>query len=270
MPHPDTFPIDGLSFRIKGVDEPIELSPMEVSAALQYSPTPGLAQLNALLRDMLVREHAPPLASPPPPPSEEQEHQRQENEQEQGNGKVVEPVGYGVCVTNGSQEAVSRTFDMLLNPGDALLVESPTYSGSLAHLAPLDVCVVGLKTDGEGLVPSSLSHTLDSWDPSTHGGASKPRVLYTIPTGGNPSGACMPTARRKEIYGIARSHDLIIMEDDPYYYLQFRDTPLPSLTSMDVDGRVVRFDSFSKVLSAGLRIGFASGPAPLMRRLGLH
>jgi len=93
--------------------------------------------------------------------------------------------------------------------------------------------------------------------------------LYTIPTGSNPTGKSIPFSRKKEIYEIAQQHDLIIMEDDPYYYLQF-DKRIPSFLSLDTDGRVLRFDSFSKIVSSGLRLGFATGPAPLVERLNLH
>ena len=80
----------------------------------------------------------------------------------------------------------------------------------------------------------------------------------------------MGLERRREVYAIAQEHGLLVIEDDPYYYLQFGERRLPSLLSMDVDGRVLRFDSFSKVLSSGLRLGFASGPRPLLERLDLH
>ena len=106
----------------------------------------------------------------------------------------------------------------------------------------------------------------------------KPKLLYINPTGANPTGTLLPLARRKEIYKLASQHDLLILEDDPYYYLQVHflrravkgtkfpsnvsvwlqftgNERTPSFLSMDVDGRVLRFDSFSKVLSSGIRLG---------------
>merc|ERR1712232_132886 len=139
-------------------------------------------------------------------------------------------------------------FEMLSGPGRPLLVEEPTYSGSLAHLHASGAPLVPIQTDEGGLVPEHLEAVLSSWDESTLG-LPKPRALYTVPTGCNPTGASMSAARRRKVYEIARKpeNDLIILEDDPYYYHQFPNKDhwltLPSLLPMDVDGRVLRFDS---------------------------
>lgn len=87
---------------------------------------------------------------------------------------------------------------MLLNPGDSLLVEAPTYSGSLAFLRPFGAKLVGVKTDGGGLIPQDLDSLLESWDEQTQG--KKPRVLYTIPNGSNPTGGSLDEERRRHIY----------------------------------------------------------------------
>ena len=78
--------------------------------------------------------------------------------------------------------------------------------------------------------------------------------------------------RRKEIYQLCSDYNLLLLEDDPYYYLQFeeKDARAPSFFSMDTEGRVLRFDSFSKILSSGIRLGFVTGPKPLIERLVLH
>ncbi len=95
--------------------------------------------------------------------------------------------------------------------------------------------------------------------------------MYTVPVACNPTGASTPLDRKKEIYAIAQKHDLILIEDDPYYYLQFGDQGrTASYFSMDKDHRVLRFDSFSKILSSGMRLGFVTGPKPLLERLVLH
>ncbi|GMH47540.1 hypothetical protein TL16_g00087, partial [Triparma laevis f. inornata] len=162
---------------------------------------------------------------------------------------------------------------------DTLLVESPTYSGSLAFLGPASVNLQGVQTDEHGLIPSDLRRVLEGWEGSNPS-RKKPRVLYTIPTGSNPSGGSLSLARKHEIYELAVEHDLLILEDDPYYYLDFEgssspDGPgrCPSLLSIDEragGARVLRFDSFSKLLSAGIRVGFATGPAELIERIELH
>lgn len=98
----------------------------------------------------------------------------------------------------------------------------------------------------------------------------KPKFIYVNPTGANPTGVVLPESRRREIYEVATEHDMLILEDDPYYFLHFGGTRPPSFLSMDTEGRVIRFDSFSKVLSSGLRLGFVTGPAPLIERINLH
>ena len=125
------------------------------------------------------------------------------------------PTEQALCVSTGSQEALTRAFAMLVNPGEAMLVENPTYSGSLAYLKPMGCELVGLDTDGEGLVPAALAATLEGWANGPHAALPKPRVLYTIPTGANPTGGTMRVERRREVYRLAREHDLLILEDDP-------------------------------------------------------
>lgn len=99
-----------------------------------------------------------------------------------------------------------------------------------------------------------------------------PKVMYLVPNACNPTGTTMDEARRREIYSIASEYDLIILEDDPYYFLQYDDQePLPpSFLRLDTDGRVLRFDSFSKIFSAGLRVGYVTGPTPLLERMTWH
>lgn len=176
------------------------------------------------------------------------------------------PVEYDICVTNGSQEAFTKAFDMLIEPGDHILVDSPGYSGAFACLRPMFPHFVEVPCDADGLNPEGLEKILASYGPTA---PERPKFLYTVPTGANPSGLCTTNERRRQIYRIARKYDLLILEDDPYYYLQFG-PKFESYFSLDVDGRVLRFDSMSKVLSAGIRIGWATGPKELLERIILH
>lgn len=117
------------------------------------------------------------------------------------------------------------------------------------------------------MIPEALQKILEVWDPADE---RKPRVLYTIPNGGNPTGASMTLERKQKVYELARKYNMLIIEDDPYYFLQFQKPWAPTFLSMDEDGRVLRTDSFSKILSSGLRIGFVTGPKPLVDRVVLH
>ena len=115
------------------------------------------------------------------------------------------------------------------------------------------------------------------------------QVLYVNPAGANPTGVSIPLGRRQEIYQIAQEYDLIILEDDPYYFLQFEavvhlvywldlclmarsfvQDRTPSFLSLDTDGRVIRFDSLSKVLSSGIRLGYVTGPRALIEPISYH
>ncbi|KAJ9468918.1 hypothetical protein DIPPA_04517 [Diplonema papillatum] len=236
LPNPKVFPMKGMTFSLADGTS-MEMQSNDVEAALQYGPSGGFTKLVTQLKHIQKRFHNSPSPT-------------------------------NVLVGTGSQSLLARTFDMLLNPGDPLLLEAPSYPGALSALQPIKPRFVPIKADGEGLLPGDLRSRLDSWDVSTDG--PKPKVLYCIPTGQNPSGATMPYERKVEVYRIAQEHDLIIMEDDPYYFLYLgkagatsREAPA-SFQSMDVDSRVIRFDSLSKVLSSGLRTGFMSGHPDLL------
>ena len=175
-------------------------------------------------------------------------------------------------MTNGSQDGLAKVLEMLVGEGDTVLTETPTYSGALSILRPLCCTIVGLPCDGDGLIPAQMRERLTNWNETTDG--RRPRILYAIPTGQNPAGSTLTAERRREIYEICCDFDLLILEDDPYYFLHyghqhappaghdhlFSRPHQPSLWSLDVQGRVIRFDSLSKVFSSGLRLGYVTGP----------
>ncbi|XP_076462801.1 kynurenine/alpha-aminoadipate aminotransferase, mitochondrial-like [Babylonia areolata] len=130
----------------------------------------------------------------------------------------------------------------------------------------MGVHTLGIPLDSQGIVPEELEKVLTSWN-DLHPGARKPKLLYVIPSCSNPTGITTSLDRKRAIYDVARKHDLMIMEDDPYYFLNFTRPLIPSLLSMDVDGRVVRLDSFSKLVAPGLRTGLVSGPRPVLQKM---
>ncbi|KAG5335332.1 hypothetical protein C0989_001418 [Termitomyces sp. Mn162] len=152
---------------------------------------------------------------------------------------------WSISIGSGSQDLIYKAVAALVNPGDPVLVESPVYAS-----------------------------ILEEWPV----GKPKPRVLYTVPAwqyGCNPTGMTATLERRKEVLALSREHDFIILEDDPYYYLYYGTAPrYPSYFNLEMEepqtGRVLRFDSLSKILSAGIRIGFASGPKPLLDAINKH
>lgn len=193
---------------------------------------------------------------------------------------------WDVALTIGntqSWEACIRTF---CNPGDSILLEEFTFPSAVECAKNLQVNFVPVKMDAYGIIPSALDELLANWDSSKP----LPKLLYTICTGQNPTGSSLNNERRREIYKIACKYDFIIVEDEPYYFLQmeeykqgaessvksqtheeFLSALVKSFISMDVEGRVLRLDSLSKVLAPGSRIGWIVGQKPLLERfIRLH
>uniref|UniRef100_A0AAR2LCD5 Aminotransferase class I/classII large domain-containing protein n=1 Tax=Pygocentrus nattereri TaxID=42514 RepID=A0AAR2LCD5_PYGNA len=235
-PNPDTFPFHSASIKMKN-GETIEFDGAMMKRALQYSGSYGIPELISWMKELQKRLHNPPTASFSP---------------ERGQMEM--------CVTTGSQEGLCKVFEMLVNPGDTVLLDAPTYSGTLAALQPLGCNIVNVPSDQYGMIPDSLRDILAQWD-SHKPDSTTPKVLYTIPNGGNPTGASMTLERKQKVYELWSNYT------DLFFFFQ----PWAStFLSLDVDGRVIRTDSFSKILSSGLRIGFVTGPKPLVDRVVLH
>ncbi|XP_078132563.1 kynurenine/alpha-aminoadipate aminotransferase, mitochondrial [Sander vitreus] len=247
-PNPNTFPFQSTSIKLKN-GQTLTFDDAAMKRALQYSASNGIPELLTWMKNLQKDLHDPPTASYAPE-----------------NGQM------DMCVTTGSQEGLCKVFEMLVNPGDNVLLDAPTYSGTLAALQPLGCNLINVPSDQHGMIPAALKEVLSRWDPSeVHKPSSTaPKILYTIPNGGNPTGASMTAQRKQEVYELARQYDMLIIEDDPYFFLQFDKPWAPTFLSMDVDGRIIRTDSFSKILSSGLRIGFVTGPKPLVDRVVLH
>ncbi|KAL8846339.1 MAG: hypothetical protein Q9221_008579 [Calogaya cf. arnoldii] len=191
------------------------------------------------------------------------------------------------CTLNvGSTAAFEMALRTLCSRGDYMMTEEYSFCTALETASPLGIKCLGLKMDEEGLLPSHMDDLLTNWSPSERG-AKKPFLLYTVPTGQNPTGATQSAQRRRELYAVAQKHDLYILEDEPYYFLQMQpytgpdapDVPppssheaflealVPSLLSMDIDGRVMRMDSFSKVIAPGMRTGWITASAQIIERI---
>jgi aromatic amino acid aminotransferase I len=195
------------------------------------------------------------------------------------------------CLTVGSTGALEQAYRMFFDRerGDSMLTEEYSFATALETAHPLGVKVVGIRMDEQGLLPESMDEILSGWDKSARG-ARKPHVLYTVPSGQNPTGATMSDKRRRDVYAVAQKHDVYIIEDEPYYFLQmqpytgqnapavpppasmeeFLDNLVPSLLSLDVDGRVMRMDSFSKVVVPGSRLGWVTASEQIIERYIRH
>jgi len=158
-----------------------------------------------------------------------------------------------VLITAGSQQALSLVSQLLLKPGDVILVESPTYSGALELFRALNFEVVGVPVDGQGMQVEALEKLLQQHHP---------KLIYTIPNFHNPTGTCLSTARRRQLIILADRYNVPILEDDFVGDLRYEGRTQPALKALDPGGRVIYVSTFSKILMPGLRVGFlvAEGP----------
>ncbi|PVU91252.1 hypothetical protein BB559_004225 [Furculomyces boomerangus] len=189
-------------------------------------------------------------------------------------------------LTVGSTEGFDKICELFLEIGDSVIIDEFTYINAIITLRGHCANFVTVEKDDEGMIPEALDRVCTNWT-----GERPLRLIYLIPNGQNPTGTTMGIKRRQDIYQICQKHDLIIAEDDPYCFLQFGGLPvvepseeteeyfsklpgvkgtLPSLMSMDVDGRVLRLDTVSKILAPSLRTGWVSGQKKLVDIIQSH
>ncbi|KAK3383161.1 pyridoxal phosphate-dependent transferase [Lasiosphaeria ovina] len=261
----------GSELRIGKYDVAAGESEYDLSIALNYGQSTGSAQLMRF-----VTEHTELVCRPP-------------------------YADWRCALTVGSTGALEQALRMLCDRArhDAVLTEEYSFSTALETAAPLGIHLFGVAMDAQGLLPDAMDAMLRDWDPAQRGGARRPHVLYTVPSGQNPTGATQGEQRRRDIYDVARRHDVFIIEDEPYYFLQmlpyagkteaaaaggaqktspaneesvedFLASLIPSLLSMDTDGRVLRMDSFSKVVVPGSRVGWITASEQVAERYIRH
>ena len=222
-PAPEAFPVEAvreITARILS-ENPI--------AALQYSITEGYTPLRDTVRKRL------------------------------GFQNSYDPDMDDVIITSGGQQGNELSCKVLLNEGDTLICESPSFIGSLNSFKSYNVNLVGVEMDDEGIDPEKLESTLKA-NPNT-------KVIYLIPNFQNPTGNCMSFERRKTVYELARKYNVVILEDNPYGEIRFEGEHIPSVKSLDTDGRVIYCGSFSKVLAPGIRVGFVSAPKEIIQKI---
>jgi 2-aminoadipate transaminase len=222
LPNPSTFPADELA------DLAGRLVRDDPAVALQYSPCEGIPSVRAYLLD------------------------RQESEQ----GR--RPDLAELIVTSGGMECIALTCAALLDPGDAVVVEAPTYLGALMAFAGAEAEVAAMPMDEDGLVVDALAERLAA--------GLRPKFVYTIPEFQNPTGRTLSLERRRALVELCRRHDVLILEDVAYRELAFDGTSLPSLWSLAPDV-VLQTGTFSKVFFPGVRLGWAVGPRAVVAEL---
>jgi 2-aminoadipate transaminase len=196
----------------------------------------------------------------------------------EGIVKVMEAEGTivdseDVIVTTGGQQVIDLVCKTLIDPGDVIVAEAPTYPGAVPTFSAYEADVVQIEMDAEGMPIDALEGTLDA----LAGEGRRPKFIYTIPNFQNPGGVTMSLERRRRLVEVARERELLILEDNPYGLLRYEGEPLPTLYSLDASnaGRggasdlVIYLGTFSKILSPGVRLGWAVAPRPVLEKLNL-
>lgn len=171
-------------------------------------------------------------------------------------GMTADPAA--VVVTVGGQQALDVLARVLLDPGDLVAVEGPTYVGALSAFSAYEPEYVTIPLDDDGMDPEALAGVLS--------GPRRPKFLYTVPNYSNPAGVMMSYERRQRVVEMCRAAGVLIVEDNPYGMLRFEGEAVPNLYSLDSEN-VVYIGTVSKVFAPGLRLGWVTAPAGLLRRV---
>ena len=153
-----------------------------------------------------------------------------------------------IAVTTGSQQAITIAAMMYMEEDDVIITENPSYLGAISAFKPFSTNIIGVDGDEEGMLIDQLEQAIKR--------TPKAKLIYVIPNFQNPTGRTWSLERRKGLLEVATRHDLIVLEDNAYGEVRFEGERIPSIKSMDTEGRVLYFGSFSKILSPGLRVGW--------------
>lgn len=164
-----------------------------------------------------------------------------------------------ILIMTGANQGIDLATKALINKGDKIIVESPSFIGSLNAFRTYESQLVGVSVEADGINMDELEEKL-----KTEEGV---KFIYTIPTFQNPTGTTMSLEKRKRLMELASKYDVLILEDNPYGDLRFSGEDVPTLKSMDTEGRVIYAGSFSKILSPGMRLGYLVAPSPLAEKI---
>ncbi len=236
LPDTSTFPADLYAQLMADVASD------STAKALQYGPTEGMAATVGCIVEVMAAE-----------------------------GTRVDPSE--VIVTTGGQQVLDLVCKTLIDPGDVIVAEAPTYPGAVPTFSAYQADVEQIDIDGDGMPIDALESTLDRLQAAGR----RPKFIYTIPNFQNPGGVTMSLPRRRRLIEVARERELLILEDNPYGLLRYEGVQLPTLHTLDAEaaGRggasdlVIYLGTFSKILAPGLRLGWAVAPRPVLEKLNL-
>lgn len=222
-PSPEAFPIE----EIKEISSRLlEENPIGV---LQYSVTEGYPQLRETLKEYMKSHH--------------------------NIGRNFDDI----LITTGAQQIMDLATKSLVNEGDVVITEAPSFIGSLNTFRSYNAKLVGVKIDDDGMNMEELEKALQ-----THKNA---RFIYTIPNFQNPSGITMSLEKRKKMYELAKKYNVLILEDNPYGDLRYSGEYIPCIKSFDDEGIVLYAGSMSKVISPGIRVAYVIAPKPIFQKM---
>jgi 2-aminoadipate transaminase len=202
--------------------------------ALQYGPTEGLDEVKYCIVEAMAAEDM-----------------------------RVDPAE--LIVTTGGQQVIDLVTKTLIDPGDVIVAEGPTYPGAVPTFSSYQADVVHIDVDSEGMRVELLEEVLDRLDRDGR----TPKFVYTVPSFQNPAGVTMSLERRRRLVDIANRRELLVLEDNPYGLLRYEGSPQPTLRSLDGGVYVMYLGTFSKILSPGIRLGWVVAPPPVLEKINL-
>jgi 2-aminoadipate transaminase len=162
-----------------------------------------------------------------------------------------------ILPVTGSTQAMDLLCKAMIDPGDTILVENPSFLGNIQCMKLYQANLIPVDSDDSGLIPSDLEAKIRQYHP---------KMLYTIPTFQNPTGKTLPEDRRRAIAELSNQYGVVVAEDDPYRDLRYTGNQIPSIKSFDQNGWVMFLGSFSKIISPGRRVGYIAGNADIIRK----
>ncbi|HWT23523.1 MAG TPA: PLP-dependent aminotransferase family protein [Solirubrobacteraceae bacterium] len=228
LPDTSTFPAEDLAALMARV------AADSAAKALQYGPTEGLDEVKECIVEVMAEE-----------------------------GMDADPSD--LLVTTGGQQVIDLVCKTLIDPGDVIVAEGPTYPGAVPTFSTYQADVVQVEMDADGMRIGALEAALDRLDREGR----TPKFIYTVPSFQNPAGVTMALDRRRRLVRIAAERELLVLEDNPYGLLRYEGEPQPTLYGLDGGEYVIYLGTFSKILSPGLRLGWAAAPSPVLEKLNL-
>jgi 2-aminoadipate transaminase len=228
LPDTSTFPAESFAAQMTRIAH-------ESSAeALQYGPTEGFEETKACIGEVMAAE-----------------------------GMAPDPDD--LIVTTGGQQAIDLITKTLVDPGDPVICEAPTYPGAVPTFCSYEADVRQVATDDEGMRVDELEELLVALASEGR----RPKFIYSVPSFQNPAGVTLSEERRRRLVQLAREHEVLIVEDNPYGLLRYDGEPQPTLYSLDGGDYVLYLGTLSKILSPGIRIGWVAAPPPVLEKIGL-